>query len=221
MPSQPVKTAVIQVKPRNPFDVLADSDSEPEPEPEVTPAPIVASVAPVVPPYTPTTPPYAPVTPPYGPVTPPYGPVTPPFGPVPVPVAVSVPVVVAPKVRRKGKVIHQVSEDGWVSIRSSAPAPQAPQFVLDESEPEPEIQYERRVASPCIASDEEIEITPLAPPQTFPSLLTRGRIPNRELVLEGKIDTSDEASARAWAEKISKSLKEAEANRGMSFFRRG
>ncbi len=211
MPSQPVKTAVVQVKPRNPFDVLADSDSEPEPE--VTPAPIVAPVAaPVVPPYTPTTPPYAPVTPPYGPVTPP-------FGPVPVPVAVSVPVQTAPKVRRKGKVIHQVSEDGWVSIRSTAPAPQAPQFVLDE--PEAEIQYERRVASPSIASDEEIEITPLAPPQTFPSLLTRGRIPNRDIVLEGKIDTSDEASARAWAEKISKSLKEAEANRGLSFFRRG
>jgi hypothetical protein len=57
-----------------------------------------------------------------------------------------------------------------------------------------------------------------APPQTFPSLLTRGR----GVVLEGKIDdaASSEAAAKMWADKISKSLKEAESARGLSFFRR-
>ena len=43
MPPQPVKTTVVQVKPRNPFDVLADSDSE-----DSTPqSPVVSPVAPV------------------------------------------------------------------------------------------------------------------------------------------------------------------------------
>ena len=206
---QPVKTTVVQVKPRNVFNVLADSDSE-DSSPR---SPVVSPVAPVA---------VAPVAPapeeyPYAPCTPPYAPVTPPFGPTPIAVA---PVVApqGPKARRKGKIIHHVSEDGWVSIRSSGPTvSNAPQFVLEE----PEIEYEKRTVSPSIASEDEIEITPLAPPQNFPSLLTRGRIPNRDIVLEGKIDGSDEASARAWAEKISKSLKDAEANRGLSFFRRG
>lgn len=208
MPSQPVKTTGVQVKPRNPFDVLADSDSE-----DSTPrSPVVTPVAPVA--VAPVA--SAPAEYPYAPCTPTYAPVTPPFGPTPIAVA---PVVVpqAPKARKKGKMIHHVSEDGWISIRSSGlVVSNAAQFVLDELE----IQYEKRTVSPSIASEDEIEITPLAPPQNFPSLLTRGRISNKDIVLEGKIDGSDEANARAWAEKISKSLKDAEVNRGLSFFKR-
>lgn len=202
---QAKKTVV--VTPKNPFESLAISDSDSESEMTVEKTPVVAP-PPIVAPVAPRTPPFRPW----------------PEGMVPPPVALSGPSPFAKNQRKRGKTTYQVSEDGWVSIRASEPyRPTTPPLYS-----EPEILYASRESPVPLREEEAAEVealaarvSALAPPQNFPSLLTRGVRQPVAVVLDGKIDASDEESARQWAEKISKNLKDAEANRGLSFFKRG
>ncbi len=196
--------------PKNMFELLADlnSDSEQE-ETVVTEAP------------TPEAPPPA-AAPPYQPTTPPFRPW--PEGAVPPPI-VSASATQAFKHRRRGRMVHHTSEDGWTSIRAVEGAPQTPvqreAEILYESRESPLFMEEAEATSVVDPEAEAIaaRLSAQAPPQAFPSLLTRGR----GVVLEGSIDAaeSEAAAAKMWAEKISKSRKEAESQRGLSFLRRG
>ncbi|NDC39566.1 MAG: hypothetical protein EBZ48_16260, partial [Proteobacteria bacterium] len=120
--------------PKNPFELLADLNSDSDVEASsaqaVAPAP---SVQPV--PAAPTAPP-----PTYQPTTPPFRPW--PEGHVPPPSALPSP---SPfKQRRKGRLVHHTSEDGWTSIRAVEGAPRTP------APREPEILYEMRAESPLL-----------------------------------------------------------------------